>query len=101
MTSSVESAARKRETGIPIILMYGENDWMDVAGGYATEQKLKDEQARMLKTATPGERDAENGSAKVLVIKQAGHHVYLDGWEEFNNVMREEMADVSEPAKSA
>lgn len=101
VTSSVESAARKRENGIPVIFMYGENDWMDVAGGYAAEQKLKEEKARVLRSASTEENKAENGSAKVVVIKKAGHHVYLDGWEEFNEVMRKEMEDVSRRAESA
>lgn len=100
-TSSIESAARKRETGIPIVFMYGENDWMDVAGGFAAAEKIKEEKAKMLKTASAEEKEAENGSVKVKVIKKAGHHVYLDGWQEFNEVMREEMADVSRHAKSA
>ncbi|KAL6719889.1 hypothetical protein ACLMJK_001810 [Lecanora helva] len=101
MTSSVESAARRRETGLPVVFMYGENDWMDVAGGFAAAEKLKDEKAKALKTASAEERAAENGSAKVQVIKNAGHHVYLDGWQEFNEVMREEMTDVSQHAKNA
>ena len=100
-TSTVDSAARKRENGIPIVLMYGENDWMDIAGGFAAEQKLKEEKARILQEATDEERRRDNGSAKVTVIKKAGHHVYLDGWEEFNEVMREEMEDVSRRAKQS
>ena len=28
------------------------------------------------------------------MIRKAGHHVYLDGWEQFNEEMREEMKDV-------
>lgn len=100
-TSTVDSAARKRENGIPIVLMYGENDWMDIAGGFAAEQKLKEEKARILQEATDEERRKDNGSAKVTVIKKAGHHVYLDGWEEFNEVMREEMEDVSRRAKQS
>ena len=100
-TSTVDSAARKRENGIPIVLMYGENDWMDIAGGFAAEQKLKEEKARILQEATDEERRKDNGSAKVTVIKKAGHHVYLDGWEEFNGVMREEMEDVSRRAKQS
>jgi cardiolipin-specific phospholipase len=82
-------------------MMYGENDWMDIAGGFAAEQKLKEEKAKALKTATEEERKAENGSAKVLIIKKAGHHVYLDGWEEFNEVMREEMEETARQTKKA
>ena len=74
VSSSVESATRKRENGIPVVLMYGENDWMDVAGGYAAVQKIEEERAKILRTASADEKKAENGSAKVLVIKNAGHH---------------------------
>ena len=84
-----------KETGIPVVMMYGENDWMDVAGGYAAEQKLKEEREKALSTASEEEKKAENSSTKVLIIKKAGHHLYLDGWEEFNEVMREEMAETS------
>jgi cardiolipin-specific phospholipase len=81
--------------------MYGENDWMDIAGGFAAEQRLKEEKAKILKSATEEEKKRENGSAKVLVIKKAGHHVYLDGWEEFNEVMREEMEETSRQTKKS
>ena len=101
-TSTPNSHAQEqlqKETGIPIILMYGENDWMDVAGGFAAEQKLKEERARVWKTATTEEKNAENGSAKVVIIKKAGHHLYLDGWEEFNEVLRQEMEHTSRQTK--
>uniref|UniRef100_L2FDQ7 Alpha/beta hydrolase, putative n=1 Tax=Colletotrichum fructicola (strain Nara gc5) TaxID=1213859 RepID=L2FDQ7_COLFN len=66
-----------RETGIPVVFMYGENDWMDA-----------------LLTATDEEKARENGSAKVKVISKAGHHLYLDNADEFNDFIRKEMEDV-------
>lgn len=74
--------------------MYGEHDWMDVKGGYAAQAKIEEEKRRVLQNATPEERAADNGSAKVIIIRKAGHHVYLDGWEEFNQIVLEEMEDV-------
>ncbi|KFY37523.1 hypothetical protein V494_04718 [Pseudogymnoascus sp. VKM F-4513 (FW-928)] len=91
--SSTAVGAGKRETGYPIVMMYGENDWMDVAGGLAAEQKLKEARAQALATATPREKQEERGSAKVVIIQKAGHHLYLDGHEEFNDVIRREMEE--------
>ena len=95
-TSSLASTEQQRERPYPVIFMYGENDWMDIAGGYAAEQKMKEEKER-IKKAEEGAKD--EGSAKVIVIKKAGHHVYLDGWDEFNQVMRKEMDEVSRREK--
>jgi cardiolipin-specific phospholipase len=72
-------AEEKRENGVPVVLMYGEHDWMDIAGGYAAEQKIKDERERALKGKSAQESRRDQGDAKVLIIKKAGHHVYLDG----------------------
>ncbi|KAJ8071838.1 hypothetical protein OCU04_002151 [Sclerotinia nivalis] len=85
----------QKEHGYPILLMYGDNDWMDVAGGYAAEQACKEERERALAKASQEEKELENGSAKVVIIQKAGHHLYLDGWEEFNEFMRREMKQTS------
>jgi cardiolipin-specific phospholipase len=90
---------RQRENGIPIVFMYGDHDWMDVSGGYAAKEKLEEEKRRALKDATPEECKADNGSSKVIIIKKAGHHLYLDGWEEFNEAILEEMEDVRKREK--
>ena len=84
----------KRETGIPIVFMYGDHDWMDSAAGQEAKAKIDERKRRILQNATPEERKADNGSAKVIVIKRAGHHLYLDGWEEFNRAVLQEMEEV-------
>ncbi|UNI21615.1 hypothetical protein JDV02_007591 [Purpureocillium takamizusanense] len=80
-----------KETGIPVVFMYGENDWMDVAGGLAAAEKLKEARARALSHATAEEKRSENGSARVVVVPKAGHHLYLDNPDDFNRVLREEV----------
>ncbi|EAT87152.2 hypothetical protein SNOG_06088 [Parastagonospora nodorum SN15] len=89
-TTADTSQSGPKENGIPIVFMYGENDWMDVAGGYAAQEKIKQERALL----SPEEKKKDQGDAKVIIINKAGHHVYLDGWEQFNKVMLEEMDDV-------
>jgi len=91
--------AKVRETGVPVVLMYGEHDWMDVAGGHAAMEKMLAEQRKALANATPEEKARENGHAKVTMIRKAGHHVYLDGWEQFNKEMQDEMKDVEKRQK--
>ncbi|KAE8550814.1 hypothetical protein EYB25_007044 [Talaromyces marneffei] len=84
----------QKENGIPVIFMYGDHDWMDVTGGFAAKEKLEEEKRRILKDATPEQREADNGSAKVYIVKNAGHHLYLEGDEEFNEIILKEMEDV-------
>ncbi|GAB7358970.1 hypothetical protein MBLNU230_g5044t1 [Neophaeotheca triangularis] len=92
-------ALQKRETGIPVVLLYGEQDWMSVDGGHAAAEKMNAEGKKALANASAQEAQRENGSVKVVVVPKAGHHVYLDGWEFFNKEILAEMKDVEERRK--
>ncbi|KAF2837308.1 alpha/beta-hydrolase [Patellaria atrata CBS 101060] len=87
-------ADRPRENGIPVVLMYGDHDWMDTKAGYAAAEKINEERKKVSR-----EKGKDSGEAKVVIIRNAGHHVYLDGWEEFNEVMRGEMSGVEKAQK--
>ncbi|KAI1746752.1 Alpha/Beta hydrolase protein [Xylaria castorea] len=91
ITPATDSSPAITETGFPIIFMYGENDWMDVAGGLAAEEKLKETQAKVLSQASDEAKQKENGSCKVIVVTKAGHHLYLDNPDEFNDYITKEL----------
>ncbi|KAH8681225.1 Alpha/Beta hydrolase protein [Xylariales sp. PMI_506] len=93
ITLETSSAPAEKETGYPVVFMYGENDWMDVKGGRAAVEKLKEARLRALLQGTDEEKRKENGSAKVVVVSKAGHHLYLDNADEFNAIMREELEE--------
>lgn len=97
-----------KESGYPVVFMYGENDWMDVKGGIAAKEKLDQVKARLLLDASDEEKRTERGDAKVVIIPRAGHHLYLDNPDGFNDVLKDEMEDTmradnpsaSKPSKS-
>lgn len=57
---------------------YGKEDWMDIEGGKICANMIND----------------KNGSvrSKVIQVEDSGHHVYLDNFRRFNEMMRGEMA---------
>lgn len=94
-SSDAGIAQRLQESGVPVVFLYGDNDWMDVKGGYAAAEKLNDERQKALsKASDSSSRLKEIGEAKVIVINKSGHHVYLDGCDQFNEVVLQEMKDV-------
>ncbi|PQE31382.1 alpha beta hydrolase protein [Rutstroemia sp. NJR-2017a WRK4] len=81
----------QKEHGYPVLFMYGQHDWMDIAGGHAAVQACNEEKEKVLRSASKEEKELENGRAEVVIIQKAGHHLYLEGWEQFNEIMRKEM----------
>lgn len=102
--------------GVPTVFMYGDMDWMDVAGGYAAEHSIRDtkiESKEGQKWYTGGSEwrgddprvfggagrkltgEVEcKGEAKVLVVENSGHHLYVDNYKQFNEMIRNELKDV-------
>ncbi|KAI0159645.1 alpha/beta-hydrolase [Xylariaceae sp. FL1272] len=93
ITPATETEPAVKEHGFPIVFMYGENDWMDVAGGLACEEKLKQVSEKALLQANEEDRKKENGSCQVVVVSKAGHHLYLDNPDEFNSFIIKELED--------
>lgn len=93
ISPATETSPAVRETGFPIVFMYGDNDWMDVAGGFAAEEKIKQRIVKALLHGTEEEKRRENGAARVLIVRKAGHHLYIDNPDEFNDYVRKEMEE--------
>jgi len=72
---------------------------MSVEGGHDAVAKMKAAQEAALENATPAERARENGDQKVIVVPNAGHHLYLDNYKFFNDAIDKELADVEKRNK--
>ncbi|KAF7542198.1 hypothetical protein G7Z17_g11795 [Cylindrodendrum hubeiense] len=89
-----DSDKRINETGIPIVFMYGDNDWMDVDGGQAAVEKVNHFRLEALRHGTNGLQKNYCGEAKLIIIPDAGHNLYLDNHEEFNRVICKELEEI-------
>jgi len=54
----------------------GDSDWMDPEGGVQCVEKL---------------RQAGNSRGKMYIVRNAGHHVYLDNVKAVNKVLTQEL----------
>jgi len=61
---------------IPVTFVYGDNDWMDVNGG---------------RDAVENMRRAGNPDGRLHVVKNAGHHLYLDNPQAVNGLLLKEL----------
>lgn len=66
--------------------MYGQNDWMDVSGGIEAITNIR--KAR-------GERGV-NAPPPLHIVESAGHHIYLDNPQKFNELVKNTMREIEE-----
>lgn len=59
------------ENDVRTLWLYGDKDWMNMRGGEYCVEKLK---------------KLESKDAELLVVENAGHHIYLDNPEKFNAI---------------
>lgn len=85
----------------PTIFMYGSRDWMDANGGKRASEIINGEREKIMvdPNVPADEKSRDRGWSKVYTISNAGHHLYLDGWEEFNERILGEMEEVEKAVR--
>lgn len=68
----------------PLTFIYGENDWMDPEAG----QRICDV-LRKSHSEVPTAKKLRPRQNECLVIKNSGHHTYLESPDEFNKILLE------------
>ncbi|EWC43496.1 hypothetical protein DRE_07496 [Drechslerella stenobrocha 248] len=61
-----------------VVFMYGDSDWMDAKAGKAAADAMQ----------------RSGGRSRFRIVSNAGHHLYLDNYEEFNRYVDRVLADV-------
>ena len=74
-------AERAKDITCDTVWMYGQNDWMDASGGIEAVAEIK----RATGCETP-----------LLIVRDAGHHIYLDNPTDFNNLVISIMHEVKD-----
>lgn len=97
----IQKPSTSYELPYPVIFLYGSHDWMDVAGGFAAAEKINAERKKAMNDSSIPEaiKRLDRGWAKVEIINDAGHHLYLEGWKQFNDIISREMSEVAEAEK--
>lgn len=67
-----------KKFGGKMVWLYGSHDWMDYRGGVESCEKLA---------------EVGSGDCRVEIVPHAGHHIYLDSFEKFNDLVSSEMVD--------
>lgn len=70
----------KRYSG-KTLWLYGSHDWMDVNGGLLVSKRLN---------------KLNPNSATVEIVPDAGHHIYLDSFNSFNDIVGREMVTLEQ-----
>lgn len=75
--------SRAHKLRIPVVFSYGDRDWMDIEGGIESVKVMK---------------DAGNGRGRVIQVKDAGHHLYLDNPSVTNEMLKSEILEAAREA---
>lgn len=74
-------AERAKDITCETVWVYGQNDWMDVTGGVDAVQEIRRKTGRV---------------PPLHIVRDAGHHVYLDNPGAFNELVIDVMHEVEE-----
>jgi cardiolipin-specific phospholipase len=71
---------RIHDLKMPVTFIYGTNDWMDFRGALTVVDKIKSD-------------------CKIVLIDNAGHHLYLDNPDAFNSSLVDEILNQDSAAE--
>lgn len=67
---------------MPVTFIYGTHDWMDFRGALSVVDKIK-------------------SGCKITLIENAGHHLYLDNPDAFNDILVNEILNLETVTQGA